>query len=463
MGQGLSRLSAGRRRRWGWLLLGAAVTTGCGGPASAPGVIVLCLDTLRADHLGPQADGTSLTPNLDRLATQAVVFDHAQAQSNETLYSHASLFTSRYPSELDVLDTAFRLPGTAPTLASVFQDAGWATAAVVAGGHLSAAFGLGGGFASYDDAESWGSLRDTGARALRWLDERPDAPFFLFVHGYDTHDRYLKPPPFGYGHADPAAGGVAGALVRAPGGTSDVVERRVLPSDDALFAYAEVVPRLGAVTAAAIAPDGPVLDDADVDHVRGVYAGSVAWADAALGLFMAGLDDRGLLDTTTIVVLSDHGEDLGEGGSFNHRFALSDDTLHVPLMVRRPGGAGGGVRVDDPVALLDVAPTVWALAGLHPPAGVRGESLVPSLSGGATPERPGVFSQGALRLLSVRTPTSRLTAVGLSVHNPWTPALVAATPVGGPGLVHAGDPDAALQDTLVAWLSGLDTPPRAQR
>lgn len=441
----------------------------CDQQAASGSVILVCLDTLRADHLGAYGSAAGLTPNLDRFSSQAVVFEQVWAQANETLYSHASLFTSRYPSELDVLDLSFRLPATTPTLASVFRDAGWSTAAFVAGGHLSAGFGLSSGFEVYDDSESWGSLRDTGARALRWLDAGDEAPFFLFVHGYDTHDRYLKPPPFGYLHADPAHPGLATALLREPGATSGVVEQHAASSQDALSFYADVLPRVGALPITALDPTARPLSDADVAQVRGAYAGSVAWADASFGLLLAGLEARGLLDTTTLVVLSDHGEDLGEHGTFNHRFGLSDETLQVPLMVRLPGGIGGGQRVPGPRELIDVAPTAWALAGLHGPAGVRGRDLLgeagPEADPGADPARDVAFSQGALRLLSVRSADARLVASGLAADNPWTGSLLAAAPVDGVSLALTGPADqaATLQAALVARLAALDTPARAQR
>ena len=450
-----------RPLRWpaATLLLLAA----CGRTAPPPGVILVSLDTLRADHLGAYGSTAGLTPNLDRFAAESILFEQAWAQANETRYSHASLFTSRYPSELDLLDGDFRIPESVPTLASVFQDAGWATAAFVAGGHLSRGFGLSGGFQDYEDAEDWGSLRDTGARALRWLDGHDGGPSFLFVHGYDTHDRYLKPPPFGYLHADPDYEGLASRLAREPGATSRVLSGAAISSMNAVSDYAGIDPRLGARPVDEIDPEALRLDATDVGELVGIYAGSVAWADASFGLLMAGLDARGLLERTTIVLLSDHGEDLGEHGSFNHRFGLSDETVQVPLMVRLPGGRKGGRRVAALIELVDVAPTLWEIAGLHPPAGVRGHSLAPLISGESEEGRAHAFSVGELRLLSVRGPSARLTASGISVDNPWAAPLIAASPIGGPSLELIGLPDQAeeLRGALVDHLRGLGA--RARR
>lgn len=439
-----------RFARVAWVL---TLCAACAPDRGLDGVIVVSLDTLRADRLGAYGSTRGLTPALDRFAAESVVFDRAYAQANETLYSHASLFTARYPSEIDVLDGAFRLPAATPTLASVFADAGWSTAAVVAGGHLSAAFGLGLGFDSYDDATSWGSLRDTGSRALRWLDQRDDRPFFLFVHGYDTHDRYLKPPPFGYLHADPAYGGVAGALIRAPGATSAVVHGHATSSPDAVGDLALLHPRFGAEPVTGVEPDAPPLTDADVAQVSGAYDGAVAWADASFGVFIAGLDARGLLDRTAVVVLSDHGEELGESGSFNHRFTLSDAAVHVPLMVRLPGGRGGGTHVTGLTELVDVAPTLWGLAGVQAPAGVRGQARLDG-DAHASGERRVAYSEGGLRLLSARDDAGRLTACGLSAENPMAADLLEVAPVDGVSLRYtgAGEPAATLRAALVERL-----------
>ena len=449
--------------RWMVALAGLAVLNGCAKDEHPNGVILVSIDTLRADHLGAYGSTQGLTPNLDRFAAESIVFDAAYAQSNETLYSHASMFSSRYPSEIDALDSAFRLPAATPTLASVFSDAGWSTAAFVAGGHLSAAFGLGLGFAEYDDSASWGSLRDTSAHALRWLDQRDDRPFFLFIHGYDPHDRYLKPPPFGFLHADPRYTGLAGDLIREAGATSGVVQGHVTTSPDALGDVSLLHPRFGGTAIADVDPAAQAVSAADVVQIAGAYAGAVAWADASFGLLIAGLDARGLLDRTVIIVVSDHGEELGEYGSFNHRFTLSDATLHVPLMVHMPRGApsGTGRHVAGITELIDVAPTVWALAGVHPPSGMRGQALLSSLQN----PRRSAYSEGAMRLLSVRSATARLTASGLSVGNPMAAGLLAVAPVDGVSLTLTGadDQQQELRSALVDRLGALQIVQRARK
>ncbi|MDP2312637.1 MAG: sulfatase [Pseudomonadota bacterium] len=443
------------------LLVACGATPGEG--ERPAGVIVVSLDTLRADRLGAYGSARGLTPNLDRFAAEGVVIEEAYAQANETLPSHASLYTSRYPSELGVLDGPFVPRGDAPTLAAAFHAAGWQTAGFVAGGHLARGFGLAAGFTTYDDTAEWGSLRDTAPRALRWLDTNAAAgPFLLVVHGYDTHDRYLKPPPFGYALADAADVGLGAQAGRVPGGSSRVVGGHLASGLTAIEALALSRTRFDRGEGIqAVDPAAQPLGDRDVAHLAALYDGATAWMDACFGLFMAGLDARGLLDDVVVIVLSDHGEELGEHGAFEHRASLTDETLHVPWMVRLPGGAHGGRRVAGLVGLLDVAPTALDLAGVPIPTGARGASLRGALiDGDAVPARDVVFSEGALRLLSARGPRARLTAEGLGAGNPLGPALLEVAPVDGASLHLTGEPTEAdaLRTALVGWRRAMGAP-----
>ncbi len=446
------------------------VASGCTADAPPTQVIVVSLDTLRADRLGAWGNTRGLTPNLDRFAAESVIYEQAYAQANETIYSHASLFTSRYPSELGALDSTFTLPTDTATLAQVLQAYGWQTAAFVGGGQLGSSSGIGRGFGVYDEEADWGSLHDTAPRALNWLDtSAEDTPLLLFVHGYDAHDRYLKPTPFGYAFARADYEGIAAEAGRTPGSTSIIVDGR-LPRDLALVeALTMSVTRFdGGRGLAGVAPrsDGKanadgltaaVLTEADQTHLRDLYDGAVAYADASFGVLLAGLEARGRLDDAVVVVLSDHGEELGEEGAFHHRYALSDLTLHVPLLIRLPRGEHGGRRVTGLTELTDVLPTVLELVGAAPPAGIRGRSRVPSLRGAVATERRLAFSEGALRLVSARDATARLTASGLGVDNPAMADLIAATAVNGVTLLAAGDHAQVplLKDALVAWRRSL--------
>ena len=460
MTQPSSHPRAGRLTLPPLLVGGLLLAVGCAAdphPAPPAGVIVVSMDTLRADRVGAWGHPGGLTPNLDRLARESVRFSQAYAQANETVLSHASLFTSRYASEVAPFSEMGLAQGT-PTLAGRLHGAGWQTAAVVAGGHLSRAFGLDAGFDHYDDTADWGSLTDTTPRALQWLDARdPSRPFFLFLHGYDTHDRYLKPTPFGYSRADAAYVGLGRDLGRTPGAVSRVADGVSSGGSDRLEVWSVDRVRLDRGAGLASVPGTQPLSPADLSHLAALYDGSVAWADAAVGLWLGELEARDLLDDVWLVVLSDHGHELGEHGAFHHRLSLSDTTLHVPLLVRPPGGLAEPVVVDGLVDLLDVAPTLLALAGVPADPQARGRPLW--VDGRPTaPDRTHTLAEGRLRLLSVRSATGdRLTAEGLSADHPELERWLAETPLRGPAFAVDGDAaqGPSLRRALVDWRVSL--------
>lgn len=466
--------------RWVVLLATTACLyiSGCksGQSPDSKNIILISLDTVRADRLGAWGNTRSLTPNLDRFAAESVVFDQAFSQSNETLYSHASLFTSRYPSELSPLDAGFSVPKDVPLLAEVLANYGFQTAGFVAGGHMASRFGLSRGFGVYDDTADWGSLLQTGKSALTFIDKRDSqAPLFLFVHGYDAHDRYLKPTPFGYAFADPNYSGIGGDIVRwrsAVMGIADGIFPRAgeplihLTQSRTRFEYGR---GLGQMARNA----RPLLAEDD-QHIADVYDGAIAYADMAFGLFMAGLSERGLLESSTIVVFSDHGEGLGEQGVYSHRLLLDDSTLHVPLMIR-PAGGTTGHREPGLVELIDVLPTILAWAGAQLPAGARGHSLAQMVradaplnaespasgaEGSFANGRKAAFSESGLRMVSGRGPTTRVTCEGISVDNPLLAGLIAGLPIGGVSLRYSGDAEGApaVRDAMVAWRHDLILP-----
>ncbi len=369
--------------------------------------LLISLDTFRADRIGRIGpDGASLTPNLDALAAESVVFTAAYAASNETLFSHAALFTGQPASRQGDLDSAtFQLTPQTPTLAGQLARAGFWTEAVVAGGHLSPVFGLNSGFRRYVSMPDWSSLQQTAPSAitrLSWLSRR-NQPFLLLVHGYDTHTPYPK----------------AGPLYRPPGYDGPLLEE----ARDADF-YEQVAdgtwfpdyrpgealrpgPGQGSGVPLSVYQDDPTasryaLTEADMDFLTGAYDLSAAHADAWVGAILAALDEAGLAESTVVAVLGDHGEDLMEEGWFNHRHALSDVTLHVPLILRVPGQPAA--VVDTPTSLIDVAPTLLALAEQPAPAGWIGQDLL-----AAPTERP-VLSESPQGIVSIRTADARLVA-----------------------------------------------------
>lgn len=445
------------------------ILAGCSSASSqstVPSVLMISLDTFRADRLASLGNPDGLTPNLDAFAAESVVFDQAYAQSDLTSMSHASLFTSRYPSELGPVYPDFRL-GDVPTLASILSVYGYVTAAFTAGGHMAHGTGLDRGFSTFEATKGLGSFWSTVPAALKWLDHRSaDAPFFLFVHSYDTHMPYLKPPPYGLGWTDRHYQGSATAALKSPVGTALIFDHTVFQSTKMIgFLEAHSRPRTwDAVARAKIAEQAsnPELQaapfgEADAAQVVGAYNGAAAYADAWFGYLMDGLKSRGLYDRLTIVVLSDHGEALGEEGRFGHGDSLDDRILHVPLIVHGPGYAPR--HVPALVGLVDVLPTLLEAAGAKGPAGMVGHSLLPWLKGADGPAREYLFAEGTTRMISVRSPKGRLTFSGISADSAYATALLRDTPLDSPAFVEAttAPPEEreALRQQLLSWRSSI--------
>lgn len=458
------------------LTIFALVLVGCGqpSPSGPPDIIVVCMDTLRADRLGGYGNTDGLTPNIDRFMAEAVVFEDAWAVANATLYSHASLFTSRYTTETGPIYETFRLDDQPPTLAGVLGVYGYQTAGFTGGGHLSGDFGLGRGFDTYERSAPWGSLFHSVPDATSWLDSRdPQRPAFLFVHGYDTHHRYIKPGPWGFSQVDASYRGTGADAVRDTLGTILLADgyyfSRHAPQDLLDYSALRVRGRAERRRIERMAHKKSIhaskLDDADLKFVRGVYDGAVSYGDTWFGVFLAALERRGLLETSVVVLLSDHGEELGEDGLFNHRFTLSDEALRVPLAVRLPGAAQAGRRVQGMVDLTDVMPTLLEAAGAEAPAGIRGRSLWPTLQGDEHTPRPAVYAQTLFRGVTIRTSEGRLTFSGIGADSPFLAPMLASARLEGPAFEASPDlgkeQRRALRHDLTAWAAQLRQPDAA--
>ncbi len=295
------------------------------GSAAGFNVVVVTLDTTRADRLGCYGHQRAETPVLDRLAAEGIRFDDAVACVPLTLPAHASIFTGLDPPNHGVRNNGeYRLDSSRITLAEVLQDQGYATAALVSAFVLDARFGLNQGFAYYDDevettrkprfgtAESQRSAEAVTDASIRWLGGRPtEMPFFLWTHYYDPHDPYRPPTPYA-------------ARFRA-----------------------------------------------------NPYDGEIAYMDAQIGRLVQALEDAALEDRTLMIVVGDHGESLGEYHEGTHGRLIYEATQHVPLIVWCPGLIRGPYVVDDVVvATVDVFPTVLDLLGLAPQGSGDGVSLL---------------------------------------------------------------------------------------
>jgi arylsulfatase A-like enzyme/Flp pilus assembly protein TadD len=308
-----------------------------------PNVILISLDTVRADRMGFLGSKLGLTPQLDALASQSVVFEHAYSQAPITPVSHATILTGTYPQYHGIRNFGDRLPPTVPFLPDILHGQGYHTGAFVGSIILDPKNGFASGFERGFDVYNAGFHRQkTGERreasmqrrgdvtlgyVLEWLGQQKGGPFFLWFHLWDAHDPYNPPEPF----------------------------RSRFPN----------------------AP----------------YNGGIAYVDSIVGKLLDYLRSQGLYDNSLIAVAADHGESLGEHGELTHSIFLYDSTIHVPLLLKLPGNRSAGQRVSATSSLVDLAPTLIDSLGQTPPQSMQGRSLIP-LIGNPHPENRSSLATG---------------------------------------------------------------------
>ncbi len=343
-------------------------------PAGSPNLLLITLDTVRAGNLDAYGYARPTMPRMAQLAERGVLFDQALSTAPWTLPSHASMFTGRWPHELSVGHEAALDPAY-PTLAEYLRDHGYATAGFVANlKYVGAATGLDRGFDRYEDyPRSIGQVasnstlvrtvannfrlrrllendqhlgrvtaEDLNARAMDWMSRQSGRPFFAFINYFDAHEPYLPPAPF-----DQQFG---------PGRR----QGRHSPLHHWLWN-----PSVG---------HRPMDDQVKQEEID-AYDGALAYLDAQVGRLLDDLERRGLLDSTVVVVTSDHGEEFGEHGVYEHGYSLYKPGVHVPLIVVAPGRTPAGSRVATPVSLRDLAATIVDVLGLTDGAPFPGGSL----------------------------------------------------------------------------------------
>ncbi len=298
-------------------------------------VVLISIDTLRADHLPVYGYAAGATPNIDRLAREGIVFQDVYSHCPLTLPSHASMLTGLLPARHGVRDNiGFQLGESHATLATRFRAAGWRTGAAVSAYVLRGATGIGRGFELYDDAievkggsESIGTLQRDGAAAVdalsRWISGLGRARFFAFLHLYEPHSPYTPPPRY---------------------------QGKGLP-----------------------------------------YDGEISYADELTGRLLQALRSAGLYDRAIVALTSDHGEGLNDHGEAEHGIFVYREAVHVPLVLHLPGGAHAGTRVAGSAGHVDLAATLLDLAGVSA-SGLDGVSLRPALEGAAFAGH-GVYSE----------------------------------------------------------------------
>lgn len=312
-----------------------------------PSVIIISIDTLRADHLACYGYGRNVSPNIDKLAKESVVFADCSSQSSWTPTSVGSLFTSLYPSQHGSFGRdRIPLPGEDVTLAEALRDAGYYTAAFSASPFIHPDFGFGQGFMEFgfDPSENAGKLNSL---VLGWLKERAQEPTFLYVMYFDPHFKYSPPPPF----AEMFRDGPDHKPLWDPGHVTRI---------DNLFDLNATVGR------------------ETFEFLKSEYDGEIAYTDSELGRLLEALRAAGMLDNSILVFTADHGEEFLEHGGFGHGNTLYREVLHVPLMIRAPGIASPA-PARTPVRQIDVMPTILQILGIALPRPVEGKSLAPLL------------------------------------------------------------------------------------
>lgn len=351
----------------------AVALFGCLAPDPAPrdwNVLLITIDTLRADHLSCYGYPRPTSPTIDKVAGDGVLFEQAIAQRSQTWPSVTSIMTSLYPHQHGVRRNGQLLESPVTTLAGVMQDHGYRTAANITNMRKARHPGFG------ELSRFGGDDRDSSATraAIDWLEEIGDERFFLWIHYIAPHKPYRPPPPFDGLFEDTYTGTVDG-------------EKKTLDQ---------------------ITLDKVDLSAEDLAHVIALYDGEIAYADEQVRQVLATLEDRDLAERTLVVITSDHGEELFQRNHyFYHSNSIYDSVLRVPWIVKPPDPelVESGNRVSRVVELIDMAPTILDLVGLPVPASFGGRSHASLVLGGndSREDETAAFSELPWGVMSIRT------------------------------------------------------------
>jgi arylsulfatase A-like enzyme len=328
-----------------------------------PSLILISIDTLRADHLGCYRYQRPTSPSIDQFAKTAVVFEQLVNPGGATLPVHLSMLTSLPPVVHGIFaQNPQPLPEERITLAEQLSAAGYTTAAFTDGGFVSGQLGFDQGFDHFDD--SGGHLEQILPRLEHWLDRNCHRPFFLFLHTYDVHSgKELLPYDSPADFRDLFTQGYDGF-------TGCIGDR----CGSELLAW--INSRLRAGDSAAT----ELLSAADLDYLIALYDGGIRHVDYEIGRLLDRLSDRGIYDRSLIILTSDHGEEFFEHGKLLHHQNYEENAV-VPLIVKLPDQRSAGARVSALVSTIDIMPTVLDVAGIEPNRQAWGESLLPVIAG----------------------------------------------------------------------------------
>jgi arylsulfatase A-like enzyme len=366
----------------GLLLWGAALLAGCGG--APPNVLLIVIDTARADRFSVNGYERDTSPEIASLAAEGAVYENAYTPSPWTLPAHASLFTGLFPSAHGADAGHLLLDQEHRTLAEALGEAGYRTLGYVESPWVGKAHGFHQGFGTYE--EIWSKVpgtegEDMGAalitqrvdRWLTWREETPDVsrqPFFIFINYFEPHLPYSPPDPERTRFLSPPIDGA----------TVDRLRRLKHPKEMPYILGLEP------------------LDPEEARILSDLYDGEISYVDRRIGEVVDLLRRRGLLDRTIVVVTSDHGELIGEHGLLDHKLNVYEELLRIPLVLRYPPAVGAGQRIDSTVMLQDLFPTILSLAGIDRPgrsgAVDREAAILPGVRGAGGGFRNGADARG---------------------------------------------------------------------
>jgi len=365
------------------------------GQERLPNIILISIDSLRADHLGCYGYPKPTSPNIDALANESVVFTNAISTTTWTLPAHISMLTSLYPEVHQVINDGNKLSdkavvplnppyqrGQGVVCAEIMKEAGYLTAGFVSGPYLSSKFGYNQGFDLYDDytinySSNEESHRGTTSpkihqQVTKWLEQNYSSQFFLFIHYWDVHYDYTPPPPFDTMFDPDYTGTITGKNYEG---------NKLI---------------------------NPQMPKRDLEHIIALYDGEIAFTDSYIGKLMTYLKELGIYENTMVILTSDHGDEFFEHGCKGHRNNLFDETLKVPLIIKfpppYPGGRGGKENpifaslsplemcINQQVSIIDIVPTFLDYLGItpnpsYPPlqkggrGDLEGQSLLPLVAG----------------------------------------------------------------------------------
>lgn len=358
------------------MLLASAALAACApddplAPRPGAHLVLISLDTLRADHLGCYGYERDTTPVIDAFAQHGVLFEDVLAAASTTAPSHMTMFTGVLPRVHGIHNNvSVQQSPRLRLLAEILADHGYRTAAFADGGLIRDTNGFDRGFQHFDSRfEFFDQKLD---RVEGWLEQAPDEPTFLFVHTYGVHAPYVPTRAHDLFSDPDYSGRLAGRdyvleLRMREGGATDL-----------------------ALLMNAFWEQQKLFDDADVQHLIDLYDGAIHRVDADLERLFEALDDKGWMDDAWVVITSDHGEAFREHGGFQHR-SVHQEELAVPLILRPPGGLPEGLRVPSAVSHVDLQPTLLSLLDLPPEPATQGRAWVPL---DAPRERPRFASGG---------------------------------------------------------------------